>query len=69
MIRLVIRSTDEAGAVNVGSPVDISYKTFDVELPEVERFLLEYAGKPGSYITRTIIGSEVVANPAESDFK
>jgi hypothetical protein len=59
MIRIIVRSIDEAGAIHLGSPVDISHKTFDVELPEVEQYLQEFAGKSGYYITRSIVGAEV----------
>lgn len=60
MLRIICRSVDEGGAVNVGSPVDVTYKTFDCNLPDVEAYIMEHAGEQQWYLHRSVIGVEVV---------
>lgn len=57
MIRLIARSADRGAAANVGGPVDTEYKTFDVDLPEVEAWLLKNSGK---YLWSEIVGAEII---------
>jgi len=45
-------------AVNVGGDVLTTYKTFDVELPEVEAYL---SAMPNQYTERSVVGIEVGA--------
>jgi len=60
MLRIIIRETDCSGAANVGGPVHQNIKSFDVDLPEVEAYLLEYKGKGRiEYLTREVIGVEI----------
>jgi hypothetical protein len=61
MIRIICKVVDEAGAIHIGSPVSIAYKTFDVELPEVEEFLLLHKGDAQYYQERSVVGVEVLA--------
>jgi hypothetical protein len=42
MIRIAIVTCDYGAAANIGGPVVNTLKTFDLEAPEVEKFLLEY---------------------------
>lgn len=62
MIRIIIRETNYADAAHVGGPVLESFKTFDVELPQVESYLAEEL-KWGS---RRVIGIEAVAAKAKT---
>ncbi len=57
MIRLIIRETDIVDAVHADANSHTSYRTFDVELLEVESWLA-YRG-PGGYITREVVGVEL----------
>jgi hypothetical protein len=61
MLRLIIKCTDQGFACNIGGPgtvPDISMKTFDVDLPEVEKFLRP--GKAYPFVMREVIGVEVI---------
>jgi hypothetical protein len=56
-IRIIAHSTDAEMAANVGGPVTTSYRTFDIDAPEVETFLR----KPWrNYEERGIIGIELL---------
>lgn len=57
MLRVIVR-TDNAGmACNVGEgSVEVTYKTFAVDIPELEKFLRENQ----SYGHRRVIGVELV---------
>ncbi len=39
MLRIIIETIDYGTAANLGGPVNIIHKTFDVDLPEVEKYL------------------------------
>jgi hypothetical protein len=56
MIRLICFEADAGMAANVGGPVRITRKTFDIEAPEMEAWLRE----EGSYINRGFEGIEVL---------
>lgn len=60
MLRLIVRTDDAGMAVNVGGSVLVQYRTFDVDLPEVEAFL----GRVGNLAHRQVVGVELV--PAAS---
>ncbi len=64
MIRIVIQETDFGNAANIGGPVETRIKTFDVELPEVEKHLhaAEKAKeeKRQCWFSRQVIGVEVL---------
>ncbi len=57
MLRIIITTTDCGAAANVGGPVIVRHKTFDVPAPEVEAFL--NAQKKGTYVDSFISGVEV----------
>lgn len=57
MIRIVVQVTDAGMAANIGGPVQTWIKTFDIEMPELERFMLDRSGK---YQERSIVGVEVL---------
>lgn len=61
MLRLIIRSDDANMASHVGGAVLTTYRTFDVDLPEVERALntrgLSHA---------QLVGCEVIAPTANA---
>lgn len=54
-LRIIVTTTD--AAANVGGPVHVTHKTFDVQAPEVEAFMAE---KMGSLEYRCIVGVEVI---------
>lgn len=56
-IRLLVRTDDAAMPSHVGGSVLTTFKTFDVELPEVEAFLSE---SQGTYAHRQLVGVEVI---------
>lgn len=58
MLRIVIQTTDCAAAANVGGPVCLETKTFDVCLPEVEQYLK--AHQTTNYSNRQVIGVEIL---------
>lgn len=57
MLRIIIRIDDAGMAVNVGGAVHTAYKTFDVDLPEVEKFL---TANIGSYAQAQVTGVEAI---------
>lgn len=62
-LRIIVR-TDDANALAHGaaSNAEVTFRTFDVDLPEVEAFLLEARdSKINPFLTRTVIGIEVLA--------
>lgn len=62
MIRVIVRTSDCGAAANVGGPVDLYFKTFDVPSAELEHYLTEDKGK---YSTREVVGVEVLAGKPE----
>jgi hypothetical protein len=57
MIRIVCTRADAGMAANVGGPVTIHMKTFDVDLPEIEAWLKE---RGHTYEERTFTGIEII---------
>jgi len=57
MIRLILSEADAGMAANVGGPVTITYKTFDIDAPEVEAWL---KSPTSSYAQRRLVGCEVL---------
>jgi len=63
MIRLIVRTQDSSFACNIGGPgtsADISFRTFDISVPELEAFLQEPKAGKWNCVERSIIGAEVV---------
>lgn len=63
-IRIIVTTTDAGAAANVGGPVHVTHKTFDVEAPEVEAFVAEKM-RPFQY--RSIVGVEVIQQEKVDD--
>ena len=63
MMRLVCESIDAGMAINVGGSVCREMKTFDVDLPEVEKWL---SGRIGTYETRILLGAEILTPSSPS---
>ena len=62
-LRVIIK-TDNAGmAANVGGSVFVSYKTVDIEHPEIEAMLRE---NRGSYVHTQVVGVEILGDEAAS---
>lgn len=59
MIRVVVRRQDMAHVIHGGADgASVSFKTFDIEAPELERFLREE--RIGQYETRDVMGVELL---------
>ena len=61
-LRVIVTTTDAEAAANVGGPVHVTHKTFDIEAPEVEAFMAE---KMHSYQYRAIVGVEVLQSKGQ----
>jgi hypothetical protein len=59
MIRILVQTDDAGMAGNVGGSVLSTFKSFDIELPELEKMLV--IGKTNSYAHAQVIGVEVIA--------
>lgn len=57
MLRLIVQITDTGDAANVGGPVHTRYRTFDVDLPDVEELL----AKREAWVTRNLVGVELLS--------
>ena len=64
MIRVIVRTADANMAANVGGPVHVYHRTFDLEAPELEEYLREPNKLEALYIDRAAIGVEVIIAPA-----
>lgn len=57
MLRIIVQETNVNNAAHVtGAKADISYRTFDIEAPDVEKYLRAAV----AYETKTIIGVEMI---------
>lgn len=63
MIRIIVCNADHNVAAHVGGPVHVQYRTFEIDAPEVERYL---ASAP-QYIERSVVGVEVPAQKESDD--
>lgn len=61
MIRLIFVQVNSGEAANVGGPVSVEHKTFDVDLPVVEKWLGEPAAMNDHWTRREFVGIEVLA--------
>ena len=61
MLRVLCRMEDAGKAANVGGSVDCEYKTFDVDLPEVEEYIRPQPDLTYRYVE--VIGVEVLPSP------
>lgn len=59
-LRLIVRIDDANMAAHVGGPVITSYRTFDVDLPEVEALLRGGGSGDNGFSYRALCGAEVV---------
>jgi len=60
MIRVIVRTVNCANAAHVGGPIDTDYKTFDVDLPELKKFLQEPTLNGWTYHAREVVGVELL---------
>lgn len=56
MLRIICRDTDATEVVHANGQYHVRYRTFDVELPEVEAYLARVA----LYGHRAIMGAEII---------
>jgi hypothetical protein len=66
MIRLICSETDAAQCAHVGGPVTITHKTFDVDIPELERWLREPKVNQWTYTERRFMGIELIDESEQS---
>jgi hypothetical protein len=59
-VRLIVREDDAGMAANVGGSVLTTYTTFDIDLPDLERYLRN----TGSFYHVQLVGAELL--PDES---
>ena len=60
MIRLIVRLDDATMAAHVGGAVQTTYRTFDIDHPEIEVLLRSSGQKPDQFSYATLSGAEVV---------
>lgn len=58
MIRVIVTIADAGMAANVGGPVEVSARTFDVSAPELEAFLRVPPHE--KYTSRFVSGVEIL---------
>ena len=58
MIRIICYENDYSDAANVGGRNIETYKTFDIQAPEIEAWIKE--GPASKWRTRTISGFEII---------
>ena len=56
-MKILVRVDNAGMATNVGGSVETTYKTFDVELPDVEQYLRDARG---TYSHANVIGVELL---------
>lgn len=61
MIRIICQETNTGDAAHVGGPVHLSYKTFDVDAPELEAWLHQPEAERSIYCMREPHGVEVLS--------
>lgn len=60
MIRIIVRTVNSNHVIHAGAPApELRFKTFDVELPDLELHLK--GASPDSYEYREVIGIEVLS--------
>lgn len=66
MIRIIVRTDSAAMAANVGGSVYVKYRTFDVDLPEVEQALRSGGyNEDGSFEHTQVVGVEILPDESE----
>lgn len=60
MIRLIVRIDDATMAANVGGAVHTTYRTFDIEHPEIEKLLTTSGVKPDQFCYATLVGAAAI---------
>lgn len=57
MIRILVRVENAGMAANVGSSVESTYKSFDVDIPEMEKYL---RAASENYCNASVVGVELL---------
>jgi hypothetical protein len=61
MIRVIVATADACMAANVGGPVHVDYRSFEIDAPELEAFLAEQEQwKKDGLCQRSIVGVEAM---------
>lgn len=66
MIRLVVRIDDASMAAHVGGSPQTTFRTFDIDHPELEDLLSGGGSGDGGFSYRTLVGGEVLAQQETS---
>lgn len=59
MIRLIVRIDDATMAANVGGSVHTTYRTFEIDHPEIESMLRASGEKPNRFVYATLSGAAI----------
>lgn len=62
MIRIIVQTTDTGDAAHIGGPVQVGYKTFDFNLPDLQQFLEQWHAndKPHKWGQAMVVGAEII---------
>ncbi len=67
MIRIIVRFDDGYLAANLGGAVLTRFKTFDVDLPEVEAALMAGGQSETAFAHGQIVGCEIISEPVQGE--
>jgi hypothetical protein len=62
-LRIIVRESDIGAAANVGGPVNLQYRTFDIDAHEVIDYLEFNGVDDHRYQSREVLGSHIVEVP------
>jgi hypothetical protein len=60
MIRLIVRLDDAAMAAHVGGGPQTTFRTFDIDHPEIEKLLRASGKKPNEFSYAILVGAELI---------
>jgi hypothetical protein len=60
-LRIIVRTDNAIHSVHLGTPVVTTFRTFEIDAPEVEQFLNQGgSNEDGTFLLRQIVGVEEV---------
>ena len=62
MLRIIVRTQDSYAAAAGGGKTEASYKTFDLNFYDLERYLEEWTRPQDGYTHREVVGVEILAD-------
>ena len=63
MIRLIIRHDDGIHAAHTGASVYVTFSTYDIDAPDLERILRQGGRDENAFKTSQIVGAELLGDP------